>query len=196
MTIDDETIRTTSDNTKWQSLTVLADKMGELGASSPKQEDLEASRHEFLNLIDVLNDDTITAEEEEALIAKWNSSSNSKKVWSREFIDSIKEKVGENGENVMAYEFMEFGMPTKFILENEDYYNEMMEDEFVYLPPGTFSDFYYAMQATEGDKSKFQKDFIESGIAQKCVKSDINEILRGQHDDSIITDLKIAKSLA
>lgn len=196
MTIDREAIRTTSDNTQWQSLTLLADKMGELDASSPKQEDLEASRHEFLNLIDVLNDDTITAEEKEALIDKWNSSSNSKKVWSREFIDSIKEKVDEN---VMVYEFMGFGMPAKFILENEDYYNEMIEagssSHYGILPPGAFSEFYYAMQTTEDDKSKFRKDFIESGFAQTIANARIESILqRDQHDDSTITDLKIAKS--
>ena len=195
MTINKEATHTTSDNTPWQSLTVLADKMGELGTTSP-EEDLEVSRHEFLNLIDVLDDNTTTVEEREALTAKWNSSSNSKKVWSREFIDSIKEKVGED---VAAYELMEFGMPAKFILENEDYYSEMIEDGsgggYFSLPPGTFSDFYYAMQATEDDKSKFQKDFIESGLAQKYVSNDIRQILQhGQHDDSIIADLKIAKS--
>ena len=195
MTINHEALNVPSGNTQWESLTALADKMGELDASSPKQEDLEASRHEFLNLIDVLNDDTITAEEKEALIAKWNSSSNSKKVWSREFIDSIKEKVGED---VAAYELMDLGMPAKFILENEDYYNEMIEagssSYYDILPPGAFSEFYYAMQTTEDDKSKFQKDFIESGLAQKHVSGILLDLKYGKHDDSIIADLKIAKS--
>lgn len=195
MSINKEAIHTTSDNTQWESLTALADKMRELDATSP-EEDLEVSRHEFLNLIDVLNDNTTAVEEREALIAKWNSSDASKKVWSREFIDSIKEKVGED---VAAYELMVFGMPAKFILENEDYYNEMIEagssSYYDILPPGAFSEFYCAMQTTEDDKSKFQKDFIESGLAQKYVSNGIRQILQhGKHDDSIIADLKIAKS--
>lgn len=201
MTIDREAIHTTSDNTQWQSLTLLADKMGELDTPSPEEEGLETARRESLTLLDVLADGDTTEKEREALTAKWiNSLKDNKEVWSKEFIDSIKRTFREKfGKDVPAYPLMDFGMPAKFILENEDYYNEMIEDYHsngaIDLPPGAFSEFYYAMQTTEGGKVKFQKDFIESGFAQTIANARIESILqRNQHDDPTITDLKIIKS--
>ena len=171
--------------------------MGEQDTPSP-EEDLEALRQGFLNFIDIGADGTVTEEEkQEALEAKWiNSLKDNKEVWSKEFIDSIKRTFREKyGEDVAAYELMEFGMPAKFILENEDYYNEVIEDGAINLPPGAFSEFYYAMQTTEGGKVKFRKDFIESGFAQTVADARIRSILqRDQYDDPTITDLKIIKS--
>ena len=83
MTIDREAIHTTSDNTQWQSLTLLADKMGELDTPSPEEEGLETARRESLTLLDVLADGDTTEKEREALTAKWiNSLKDNKEVWS------------------------------------------------------------------------------------------------------------------
>lgn len=189
-------VHASSDNEQWETLTALADKMGEPDTLS-SEEDLETQRQELLNSLATINDD-MTDEEQQAFEASWEAPKD-KELWSKGFVEDIKRVIYEkSGDDLKAYELMELGMPVELILENKDYYNEMIEDGsscVSYFPSGAFNDLYHAMQDTEDDKSKFQKDFIESGLAQEYANRRIEQILQFERcDDSTIEDLKIIKS--
>ena len=116
----------------------------------------------------------------------------------RAFVSALVEKLDQFSEDVTikAYNLIAYGMPITTIIDNPDYYNDMVNNEQFCneLEEGAISSFYDAMSSTEEGKAKFQQDFIESGAVANKIDSELyylsNEF--GSRED-IIADLKVAK---
>lgn len=153
---------------------------------------------DYIDSVDFENADTEGQPTQEEILASIRDKTNG--LWSsRDFIEAIREKTAQKFGESSTVALMCLGMPAEVVVQNQDYYNEVVNDEYfggmLSSLSGTFSDFYHVMSATEDGINRFKKDFIESGLAKENASAIINNYIKDDScSESELMDLAVAKS--
>ena len=138
----------------WSEVSELANKMEEQDAA-------DLDRQELLDFAESLDlDKNYDSEEELALNTEWETFL--KKMSAGNYWHD-KEIVGKLAQRFEAapYELCQFGMPAEVILEDKEYYSEMIKDDYYGLGLGDIGSFYKIMSQTPEGKAQFRKDFVD-----------------------------------
>ena len=122
-------------------------------------------------------------------------------LWSHEYATTIIKRLNNEIESKIpegqpidersAWELLEVGMPAKIILENEDFYQEMITNGSLPRESGSISQFYESMSKTKEGAEKFQHDFIESGFCEDNLSYIVQQAYdQGSIDETTLSDLK------
>jgi len=186
-----------SGETTWDDVEKMAGRMGEL-----REYEDERGRElvdEILRKCDRLND----CEEDDYDDARKDLEiffrDGLEGYWSdRKFVEYLLDRLTEcmgSEERIPAYALLEGGMPVEVIVNNEDYYDEMVQDGFdMAFIKGNLHEFYNAMSTTGEGWAKFQKDFVESGVVSRFASDEIKSIIAEEDvDENDLADLAIVK---
>lgn len=172
------------DITGWESVAALQNKMGELSGENDQARKELVEKLEYFENLSLSDIDDEGWEEWEELLRKVNAG----EYWSdKEIVDRMA-KLGE----CKVYELCEAGMPVEIVLDDPEYYNEMVEDQQYRVSLSVIGMFYESMVGNPEGEKKFREDLIDGKDFTNSLYHSPN-ILEGQCDEGELNVLKALK---